>query len=47
MFLISVSLLIVTAIYTVLGGLKAVIYTDAMQTVVMLIGGLLVTILSK
>lgn len=43
----TVSLLVVTAIYTVLGGLKAVIYTDTLQTVVMLFGGVIVMILSK
>uniref|UniRef100_A0A8D2LLL9 Sodium/myo-inositol cotransporter 2 n=1 Tax=Varanus komodoensis TaxID=61221 RepID=A0A8D2LLL9_VARKO len=33
-------LLVITAIYTVAGGLAAVIYTDALQTVIMLAGAL-------
>lgn len=33
-----------TGIYTVLGGLRAVVYTDAVQTVVLVIGSVLVTI---
>lgn len=33
-----ISLLVLTAIYTVAGGLKAVIFTDALQAVVVLIG---------
>ncbi|XP_076805295.1 sodium/mannose cotransporter SLC5A10-like [Clavelina lepadiformis] len=45
LYLAIVTLLVVTAIYTVLGGLKAVIYTDAMQAVVMLVGGILLMIL--
>jgi len=32
-----------TGIYTLVGGLRAVIYTDTMQTVVMLIGGAILT----
>ncbi|KAJ8251211.1 hypothetical protein GJAV_G00218530 [Gymnothorax javanicus] len=36
-------LLVITALYTVAGGLAAVIYTDALQTVVMLIGAIILT----
>lgn len=39
-------LLSITAIYTVVGGLSAVIYTDAAQTVIMLIGAFILMILS-
>ncbi|XP_077970602.1 sodium/mannose cotransporter SLC5A10-like [Styela clava] len=46
MYLAIVSLLVVASVYTILGGLKAVIYTDTMQTVVMLIGGVLVMAMS-
>ncbi|XP_071952865.1 sodium/mannose cotransporter SLC5A10-like, partial [Antedon mediterranea] len=35
-----------TAIYTVVGGLKAVIYTDAFQSVIMLFGAFILTILA-
>ncbi|XP_072171516.1 sodium/glucose cotransporter 4-like [Diadema setosum] len=37
-YLSTILLLALTAIYTVAGGLKAVIYTDALQTVVMITG---------
>ena len=33
----------VTGIYTVLGGLRAVVYTEALQTVVLIIGSLIIT----
>lgn len=39
-YLAVIVLLIITALYTVAGGLAAVIYTDAAQTVIMLIGAL-------
>ncbi|XP_077970695.1 sodium/mannose cotransporter SLC5A10-like [Styela clava] len=45
LYLAIVSLLAVTAIYTILGGLRAVIYTDTMQTVIMVIGGLILMFL--
>ncbi|PIO37519.1 hypothetical protein AB205_0093060, partial [Aquarana catesbeiana] len=37
-YLSTVLLLVVTAIYTVAGGLTAVIYTDTLQTVIMVVG---------
>ena len=36
---------VVTGVYTVLGGLRAVIYTDVMQAVVLIVGSLSVTII--
>ncbi|KAI4896796.1 hypothetical protein NFI96_026705, partial [Prochilodus magdalenae] len=39
-YLAVILLLVITAIYTVAGGLAAVIYTDAAQTVIMLAGAL-------
>ncbi|KAM4697565.1 sodium/myo-inositol cotransporter 2 [Rhinophrynus dorsalis] len=39
-------LLIITAIYTVAGGLAAVIYTDTLQTVIMIIGALILMVYS-
>jgi SSS family solute:Na+ symporter len=36
---------IATGVYTLLGGLKAVLYTDAMQMVVLLVGAIVVTVL--
>ncbi|XP_035968394.1 sodium/myo-inositol cotransporter 2 isoform X3 [Halichoerus grypus] len=41
LYLAIVGLLAVTALYTVAGGLAAVIYTDALQTLIMLIGALI------
>ncbi|MBN3303943.1 SC5AB protein, partial [Amia calva] len=41
LYLAVVVLLFITALYTVAGGLAAVIYTDALQTVIMLIGALI------
>ncbi|XP_054436919.1 sodium/myo-inositol cotransporter 2 isoform X2 [Pteronotus mesoamericanus] len=40
LYLAIAGLLVITALYTVAGGLAAVIYTDALQTVIMLIGAL-------
>jgi len=40
----SFLVIILTGIYTVAGGLRAVVYTDAVQTVVLVIGSALVTI---
>ena len=40
----SILVIVFTGIYTVLGGLRAVAYTEALQTVVLVIGSLLVTI---
>nr|XP_054749350.1 sodium/glucose cotransporter 4-like [Lytechinus pictus] len=41
-----ISLLLLTAIYTVAGGLKAVIYTDALQAVIMIIGAFVLIAIS-
>ncbi|XP_030646704.1 sodium/myo-inositol cotransporter 2 [Chanos chanos] len=40
-YLAVVLLLAITAVYTIAGGLAAVIYTDAVQTLIMLIGALI------
>ena len=40
----SVAVILLTGLYTVLGGLRAVAYTESLQTVVLIIGSLLVTI---
>lgn len=39
----SVAVIVFTGVYTVLGGLRAVAYTEALQTIVLLFGSLLVT----
>lgn len=39
----AILVVVITGIYTVLGGLKAVVYTDAMQTVVLILGSVVVT----
>jgi len=41
----AILVVVFTGIYTVLGGLKAVVYTDAMQTVVLIVGSTVVTII--
>nr|XP_008114551.1 PREDICTED: sodium/glucose cotransporter 4 isoform X1 [Anolis carolinensis] len=41
LYLSTVILLAVTAVYTIAGGLTAVIYTDALQTVIMVAGALI------
>ncbi|XP_071946517.1 sodium/glucose cotransporter 4-like [Antedon mediterranea] len=38
LYVAIVSLLLITAVYTVAGGLAAVIYTDALQTLIMVVG---------
>ncbi len=40
----SILVIVFTGIYTILGGLRAVVFADAMQTVVLVTGSLLVTI---
>ena len=40
-------LLAMTAVYTVAGGLTAVMYTDAMQSVIMLLGALILAVFGK
>lgn len=47
LYLAIVGLLAITALYTVTGGLAAVIYTDTAQTFVMVIGGLIMMGLCK
>ncbi|MBL7666191.1 MAG: sodium:solute symporter [Bacteriovoracaceae bacterium] len=41
----AIIVVVVTGVYTVFGGLKAVVYTDAVQTVIMLFGSVIVTLL--
>ncbi|MDW3228876.1 MAG: Na+/glucose cotransporter, partial [Acidobacteriota bacterium] len=40
----SIIIIIITGIYTVLGGLSAVAYTEAIQTIVLIVGSAMVTI---
>ncbi|XP_078617965.1 sodium/glucose cotransporter 4-like [Branchiostoma floridae x Branchiostoma japonicum] len=47
LYLAVVLLLAITAVYTVLGGLSAVIWTDTLQTVIMVAGAFVLTGLSK
>ncbi|KAJ6247055.1 sodium/solute symporter [Anaeramoeba flamelloides] len=44
MYFSIVMLLLATAVYTILGGLMAVVYTEAFQTVLLISGGILTTI---
>jgi len=39
----SILVIVLTGIYTILGGLRAVAYTEAMQTVILIFGSMLVT----
>lgn len=39
----SILVIILTGLYTILGGLKAVAYTEAIQTVILILGSILVT----
>ncbi|ESO99197.1 hypothetical protein LOTGIDRAFT_141995 [Lottia gigantea] len=41
------AILVVTALYTVTGGLKAVMYTDTLQTVILMIGATILAIVGK
>ena len=40
----SVLVIVITGLYTIIGGMRAVAYTEAMQTVVLIVGSALVTI---
>jgi SSS family solute:Na+ symporter len=40
----SILVIVMTGVYTVLGGFRAVAYTEAIQTIVLIIGSLLVTV---
>jgi len=40
----SILVIVLTGLYTILGGLRAVAYTEAMQTVVLVLGSILVTL---
>ena len=40
----SVAVIVLTGIYTVIGGLRAVAYTETMQTIILVLGSVLVTI---
>ncbi len=40
----SVAVILLTGLYTVLGGLRAVAYTEALQTLVLIVGSVLVTV---
>ncbi|XP_042293295.1 sodium/glucose cotransporter 5 [Sceloporus undulatus] len=44
LYLSTVLMLVVTAVYTIAGGLTAVIYTDALQTLIMVAGAVLLTV---
>jgi SSS family solute:Na+ symporter len=41
-FFSAFAMILVTAVYTAVGGLKTVVYTECFQTVTLLIGGLVV-----
>jgi len=39
----AIATVLITGLYTVLGGMRAVIYTEALQTVILILGSLLIT----
>ncbi len=39
----SIAVIVLTGVYTIMGGLRAVAYTEAMQTVILVLGSVLVT----
>ncbi|XP_007448467.1 PREDICTED: sodium/glucose cotransporter 5 isoform X4 [Lipotes vexillifer] len=43
-YLSTILMLAVTALYTIAGGLAAVIYTDALQTLIMVVGAVILTV---
>ncbi|KAK7494170.1 hypothetical protein BaRGS_00014643 [Batillaria attramentaria] len=47
LYLSMIPLLILTGLYTIAGGLAAVVFTDALQTVIMMIGGIVLAIIGK
>uniref|UniRef100_A0A3B5AII8 Sodium/mannose cotransporter SLC5A10 n=1 Tax=Stegastes partitus TaxID=144197 RepID=A0A3B5AII8_9TELE len=44
LYLSTILMLVVTALYTIAGGLAAVIYTDTLQTFIMIVGAIILTI---
>ena len=40
----SILVIVLTGIYTILGGLRAVVYTEALQTIILVVGSVLVTV---
>jgi len=41
----AIGIVVFTGIYTVVGGMKAVIYTETLQTVILIIGSIIITVL--
>ncbi len=41
----AIGIVIVTGLYTILGGMRAVVYTEAFQTIILLVGAAIITIL--
>ncbi|KAK6173625.1 hypothetical protein SNE40_017042 [Patella caerulea] len=46
LYLSVIPLLIITALYTIAGGLAAVVFTDTLQTVVMLVGAIVLAVIA-
>ncbi|XP_060540040.1 sodium/mannose cotransporter SLC5A10 isoform X1 [Pantherophis guttatus] len=46
LYLSTLLMLAVTAVYTIAGGLTAVIYTDALQTLIMVVGAIILTVIA-
>ena len=41
----SIGIVIITGLYTILGGMRAVVYTEALQTVILILGSVIIMIL--
>lgn len=41
----AISIVVVTGVYTVMGGMRAVVYTESIQTVILIVGAVLLTVL--
>ncbi|KAM6424184.1 sodium/mannose cotransporter SLC5A10 isoform 2-T2 [Liasis olivaceus] len=46
LYLSTVLMLVITAVYTIAGGLTAVIYTDTLQTLIMVVGAIILTVIA-
>ena len=42
----AIGIVVFTGVYTVVGGMKAVIYTETLQTIVLILGSIIITLVS-
>lgn len=41
----AIAIVVITGLYTILGGMRAVVYTEAFQTIILLLGSMVITIM--